>query len=543
MTAMQPTHLLTQELSCAICLQLYEDPVSLPCGHSFCLACVNSTQKSRSPGVLPCCPECRQQYEGPEALLKNFKLCGIVEGFRMAVSDGVLKEREVAVACEHCLESTVPAVKTCLHCNTSLCPGHLNKHLERQSSGTYTTVDPVREQCVRSCAKHGRDVEYLCSSDRVFLCSECVTEGAHLQHEVQTLEAAKGDMRRVVEGLGKSASDRLQLTEGLLRSCRDRAKSAGNPSEVLEARATILLDTMSARVSAYKKRMSMLAEEELMEQEKVWKSSMDVLNQYQQQLSQAQGAAQNLLSSSSSDVLFISYFLTLEQQLRQAASVTVPTLPVVQRADTKRLRASLATGDFHAEMSDLLRSLLSLTSPLELTFDPASLHPSLMVSTDLQTVRHRGGKASLREQSDRFTTAAQVLCQQSFSGGTHVWAVELGSGCTWSAGLCYGTIPRKGEHSKLGHNALSWRLQWKSKKLTASHDSVITTLGEVPAVPPKRLEVALDYNGGTLAFYSIGAGKKQHLHTFRAVFKEAVYPAFGIHSTSDESWITLLNGV
>uniref|UniRef100_A0A4W4DSP7 Tripartite motif containing 107 n=1 Tax=Electrophorus electricus TaxID=8005 RepID=A0A4W4DSP7_ELEEL len=418
------TELLAQELSCAICLQLYQDPVSLPCGHSYCLGCMHSVQRSCAPGSPPCCPECRQPFESPEGLPRNFKLSGIVDGFRAAVSGGGLAAKEETVPCQQCLEST-----------------------------------------------------YVCTHDHVLLCMECLLEGMHQEHGVQTLEAAKSDLRRVVEVLGKSTSDRLQMAEVLLRSARDRSRTLDNTSELLAARATVVLDNMSTHITAYKVRRP--------------NTSVYVVY-YQQQLSEAQGVAESLLTSPSSDVLFISYYRALEPQLRQ-------------QADTRRLRATLATDDFRSEISNLLQCLLSLTNPLELTFNPDTRHPSLMLSTDHQTVRHRGrAKSSLKERAEGFVTATQVLCQQGFTRGSHVWAVELGSGCTWAAGLCYGTIPRKGERSKLGHNAVSWRLQWKNKNLTACHDSVSTTLTEVSVVPPKRLEVALDYDGGTLAFYSIG---------------------------------------
>ncbi|XP_042568559.1 E3 ubiquitin-protein ligase TRIM39-like [Cyprinus carpio] len=184
-------------------------------------------------------------------------------------------------------------------------------------------------------------------------------------------------------------------------------------------------------------------------------------------------------------------------------------------------------------------------NPLDLTFNPATAHPSLLLSSDLKTVKQCAGVKSntAGDQSERFSTATQVMCTQSFSTGVHMWAVEVGPGCMWSLGLCYKSIPRKGDHSRLGHNTSSWRLQWKNKKLTACYDLANVSVGEGLVMPPKRVEVTLDYEGGTIAFHSSGqGGRRQHLHTFSAVFKDIVYPAFGIHSTSEESWITLLSG-
>uniref|UniRef100_W5LPZ1 E3 ubiquitin/ISG15 ligase TRIM25-like n=1 Tax=Astyanax mexicanus TaxID=7994 RepID=W5LPZ1_ASTMX len=459
------------ELSCAVCLQLYDDPVSLPCGHSYCLQCVRSVQESQQtggrPGGRPRCPECRQDYNGLESLLKNFKLGGICR----ALPRGHVRTS--------CLDGAEPAVKTCLHCETLLCEGHLKRHQERHRSKGHTLVEPLPDLDQRRCPDHRGELEFLCLQERRFLCNECVMEGKHVEHEVQMLEAAKSDLVLVVEGLEKATSDRLQLTEALLRRAQERGMNSGVCTEVLSARATEL---------------------------------------------STQRLANDLLLTSPSNFLFLKLYIKQEPQLRQAAGVTVPCLPIPQPADTKHLRTSLGTDTFRTDLTQLLQSLHALMNPLNLSFNPATVHSSLILSTDFLTVKHWGGgrpSFTSGDQSERFCTSTQVMCSQALSSGAHVWTVEIGTGTMWSIGVCYASIPRKGDHSRIGHNAVSWRLQWKNKKLTACHDSISTTVTETPTVPPKRLEVALDYDKGTLAFYNLAAkGRKLHLHTFRAMFRE-----------------------
>ncbi|CAG6021069.1 unnamed protein product [Menidia menidia] len=205
--------------------------------------------------------------------------------------------------------------------------------------------------------------------------------------------------------------------------------------------------------------------------------------------------------------------------------------------NTKRLQAGLKTHDFRSEMIHLLDSLHVLLDPLELAFNPHTAHPSLILSTDLRTVRCSPSKQSYLEHPERFTSAPQILCSQSFSTGQHVWVVEVGSTCMWSLGVCYKSLPRRGDHSRLGHNSVSWRLQWKNGKLTVCKSSSNIALGET-TFQPVKIEIALDFEGGTLTFNSL-KGRREHLYTVRAVFKEPVYPAFSIHSNTPESWITL----
>lgn len=235
-------------------------------------------------------------------------------------------------------------------------------------------------------------------------------------------------------------------------------------------------------------------------------------------------------------------FVLIDQKLRKAATSAIPSkIPSKAPFNTKRLQAALKTQDFHSEMTRLLDSLHTLLNPLDLTFNLCTAHPSLIVSNDLRTVKYSPSKQAYGEHPERFTSAPQILCSQGLSGGEHVWVVEVGAKTMWSLGVCYKSIPRRGDHSRLGHNSVSWRLKWKNGKLTVCQSSCNVALGEKSS-PPLRIEMALDYEGGTLKFHST-KGHREHLHTFRVVFREPVYPAFSIHSNTPESWITLQSGM
>lgn len=541
MSLSKPEERLALELSCPICLQLYRDPVTLPCGHNYCLGCIQNAAHAEDPKSQKRCPECREEYDSPETLPKNFKLSGIVDGFLAATSGGGLRGGP-AVPCDHCLDDPVPAVKFCTRCEMSLCPSHLKRHEERHRS-LHVLVGLPAERDGKRCPVHLKVTEYLCAQERLFLCSECLMEGMHQHHEVQTFEVAKGEMTRILEELGKSVSDKLQMTEALVKSAKE-----GPPDKAedkLVARANILLDNMTSLITKYKSRMSTEMDDKLHTRDKSWQANLCDLEGCLHQLREAQQCTSEVLNQSS-EFLFIQNYLTVEARVRQAANVTIPSLPSQESSDAKQLRSVLHTDAFHGEMSLLLECLHGIMNPLDLTFNPVTANPSLLLSTDLKTVKQCAGvkSSSAGDHSERFSSASQVMCSQGFSNGVHMWAVEVGPGCAWSVGLCYKSIPRKGDHSRLGHNTSSWRLQWKSKKLTACHDSANVAVGDGLVMPPKKIEATLDYEGGTIAFHSSGqGGRKQHLHTFSAMFKDTVFPAFGLHSTSGDSWITILSGV
>ncbi|XP_017266708.1 E3 ubiquitin/ISG15 ligase TRIM25 [Kryptolebias marmoratus] len=551
MFSSRPEEQLAQELSCPICLQLYCDPVVLPCGHNYCRACICKTAESTelSSKMLPRCPECREEYQGLDILQKNFKLSNIVDGYRASTSQ-IYEEIVIApetdvekptVFCDHCIDNPLQAVKTCLKCEVSLCSRHLQKHNEKESFRGHSLLEPQSELGMKSCSIHHRPLEYFCSNDMTSLCSTCVVEGHHQNHDVLTFSVAEEEMRRALESRNKVVSSRLQLTESLLQKISEDQGVSEDTGDRMVSKAVLLMDSMAAMVDRYRERLCILLEEERGHRRKSWQLGVSALEEQQQQLLEAQRSATQALSEIDT-CAFIHRFIMIEQKLRDIVTGSIPTtFPSKAPLNTKRLQAELKTQDFRLEMVRLLDSFHILLNPMELTFNICTVHPSLVVSTDLRTVKYSSTKQSYIDHPERFTTAPQILCSQSFSGGSHVWVVEVGVNCMWSLGVCYKSIPRRGDHSRLGHNTVSWRLQRKNGKLTVCTASSNVALAEV-ATPPTKIEIALDYEGGALTFHSV-KGRREHLYTFRTVFKEPVYPVFSIHSNTSESWITLLSGM
>ncbi|KAJ1195448.1 hypothetical protein NDU88_004728 [Pleurodeles waltl] len=77
MAAADPRAELLQEVTCSICRELYTDPVTLDCGHSFCLSCITRFKASRD--LEKWCPECRERMDMEKELKPNKRLANMVE--------------------------------------------------------------------------------------------------------------------------------------------------------------------------------------------------------------------------------------------------------------------------------------------------------------------------------------------------------------------------------------------------------------------------------------------------------------------------------
>ncbi|XP_034268386.1 E3 ubiquitin/ISG15 ligase TRIM25 isoform X2 [Pantherophis guttatus] len=212
---------LEEELTCSICLCVFQTPVTTPCGHNFCLPCLEMTWMEVEDTFS--CPQCRASFETRPELKKNTVLCKVVEQFQIS-QDGLYKEpgeeKEKAksspakprspspVACDSCL--VVDAAKTCLTCMASFCQEHLGPHLESPAFKSHQVVPVVKELQQKKCQAHSKLLEFFCQEHGVPICCFCLV--SHKTCSTTPLKEAKE---------AKELQLRKRLTE--LRDLNDKA--------------------------------------------------------------------------------------------------------------------------------------------------------------------------------------------------------------------------------------------------------------------------------------------------------------------------------
>lgn len=214
---------LAEELTCSICLEPFREPVTTPCGHNFCGACLDKTWPDH--GSPYRCPQCRTAYQARPQLRKNTVLCTVVDQFlqaelaREAIVDGWTPPTRATapsstgqVSCDHCLKEA--AVKTCLVCMASFCQEHLRPHLDSPAFRDHQLQPPVHDLLHRKCPQHNRLRDFFCPEHSECICHICLVE--HKTCSPVPLSQASADLE-VGGGGGGRRGAAWASTAGLCR--------------------------------------------------------------------------------------------------------------------------------------------------------------------------------------------------------------------------------------------------------------------------------------------------------------------------------------
>ncbi|NXI19036.1 A33 protein, partial [Irena cyanogastra] len=88
---------LREELTCAICCELFSEPVMLDCMHHFCKGCIQ--QYWDSCAHVPSCPQCRRKFPS-RAFRTHYLLSGLVDKVRRCGSEEHQQKMQVSGFCQ-----------------------------------------------------------------------------------------------------------------------------------------------------------------------------------------------------------------------------------------------------------------------------------------------------------------------------------------------------------------------------------------------------------------------------------------------------------
>ncbi|NXV38812.1 TRI39 ligase, partial [Rissa tridactyla] len=456
------------EASCSVCLEYLQDPVIIECGHNFCRRCITRWWADLARDFP--CPVCRKTSRH-RSLRPNRQLGNMVEAARQ-----------------------------------------LRRGLKRKMGQE------------SRCPAHGQALARFCCDDQAPVCLLCEISHAHRTHRLVPLEEAALEYKEKLQRCLEPLERKLEAVS----ACRAREEK--KPSELKAGLRKVAL-RRECITREFEELHQLLEEEERLLLRRLEEEEREILQRLQANLDQLGEQRRGLATlvaeleekclQSGAEMLKVGRDGDGgqgDQQRRwdrcEAAAALVEE-PVSVPIELEKNFCSFPRQYF--TLRKITRRLIG-----EVTLDPDTAHPNLVLSEDRKSVRFVEVRPrDLPDTPRRFTIYPCVLAAQGFTSGRHYWEVEVGDKTHWALGVCKDSVSRKGELTPLPETGY-WRVRlWNGDKYAA------TTIPFTPLtvrVKPKRVGVFVDYEAGKVAFYNVT--DRSHIYTFTDTFTEKIWPLF-----------------
>ncbi|XP_028450168.1 tripartite motif-containing protein 16-like [Perca flavescens] len=503
-----------EETSNSICLDLLKGPVTIPCGHSYCMNCIQEFWDEKK---IYSCPQCRNTFTSRPVLVKNTMLADLVEelkktGLQAAPADHCYAGAE-DVACDVSTGRKLKALKSCLVCLVTYCAQHLHFHNGVARFKKHKLVEPSKKLQENICSHHDEVMKIFCRTDQQRICSLCLMD-EHKGHDTVSAAAERTERQKELEVSQQNIQQRIQDREKDVKLLQQEVEainlSADKAVKDSKKIFTELIRLMEKRHSNVKQQVRFQQETEVSRvkelQEKLEQeitelkrkdaemkkiSDTEDHNQFLHNYSSLSPLSE---STSSIDIRPLSYF----EDVTAAVSEVRDKLQDVLRDTWTNISLAVTQVDVLLSQPEPKTRADFLKYSRELTLDPNTAHTQLLLSEVERKVTLTYNNQGYFSHPDRFSVNYQVLSRESLTGRCY-WEVAWTGGGVHVA-VAYKNIGRVGDPGEFGKNEKSWELRCVKNSYQTWHNKVQTP---VPGPWSSKVGVYLDHRAGTLSFYSV----------------------------------------
>ncbi|XP_034054594.1 zinc finger protein RFP-like [Gymnodraco acuticeps] len=520
--------LLTEDqFLCSICLDVFTDPVSTPCGHNFCKACISEHWDTKVPYQ---CPNCKKLFHTRPEMLVNTFISEMAAQFRQSAqqkASSSSSEQQVVkpgeVPCDVCTGTRLKALKSCLVCLESYCETHLEPHLTRAGLKKHQLIDPEENLESRMCVKHDKLLELFCQTDQVCVCIHC-TYSEHKTHDVVPLK--EGYEGKKAE-LGKTEAEIQQMIQKRRLKIQEMNRSVELSKEGADREVADGVQVFTALKESVERSQAELIDTIKEKQRETEEQAEGFIKELEQEISELKKRSSEVeqLSRSEDQLHLLQSFTSLNAAPPTKNWTEVRVCPPSYEGTVRR-----AVTQLEETLRKQMKKLLSEVelkrvqqSEVEVTLDPDTASPDLILSVDGKQVKDGDVWKNLPNNPERFDLCPCVLAKQSFSSGRFYYEVQVKGKTDWTLGVARESINRKGKIT-LSPQKGYWTIVLRNGNQYSARagPSVCLSLKS----QPEKVGVFVDYEEGLVSFYDVDAAALIYSFT-GCCFKEKLYPYFG----------------
>ncbi|XP_073713433.1 tripartite motif-containing protein 16-like [Misgurnus anguillicaudatus] len=528
---------------CSICLDLLKDPVTIPCGHSYCMSCITNCWNQDDQKRNYSCPQCRQTFNTRPDLGKNVMLAemlGKLEKTKLQTDRSALSSAGPEdVKCDVCTERKYKAIKSCLVCLESYCQTHFEQHEAFHREKKHKVIDVTGRLQEMICSQHDKLIEVYCRTDQRCICYLCAMD-EHKNHDTVSAAAERTEKQRLLEDKQRNLHQRIQEKEKKLEDLREAVKIHTVTVEDSERIFTELIRSIERRRSE--------VIQLIRDQEKTAVSrAEDLLKKLKQEIDDLRRRNDEMekLSQTKDHISFLQSFQSLSSSPGSSDNITVSSLPSFDDVMKSVTKLKEKMDDFYKEEIKTISDKVSFIEiiPKEpktraefiqyfslLSLDPDTSSRFICLSEENRVATHTYTDQKYPKHPRRFDVYYQVLCRESLCGRCY-WEVEWSGDDGVFISVSYESISRKriGIQHLFGFNDQSWSLICSRSECSFWHNKKNTKLPVVSS--SSRIGVYVDQSAGILSFYSVSSTMTL-IHRVNTTFTEPLYPGFGLRQRS-----------
>ncbi|XP_059385932.1 E3 ubiquitin-protein ligase TRIM39-like isoform X2 [Carassius carassius] len=501
---------LSEEIQCSVCLDVFTDPVSTPCGHNFCKICLN---KCWDNSQTCSCPYCKETFKQRPDLKINTTLRELVDHYKKKSP-----EKTTEVLCDICEERKLKALKSCLVCQSSYCETHLEPHLRVTGLKKHKLMDPVSNLEDYICQKHERPLDLFCRDDQTCVCSICSVKD-HKNHNTVPIEE---ESQEKTTELMKTQKDVQLMIQNRFKKIQDIKHSAEVRKRNTEKEKAVRVELFTDLIRSIERHQTELLEMMEEQQKAAEKQEQELIEELEQEITELKMRNTELEQLSHTEdhlhLLQIHSSLCSSRNTRNWPEISMKT-----HESLETLRRALT------QLKDTIDEKLTLTElkwmqqyAVDVTLDPDTAHPNLILSEDGKQVRHGDIRQKLPDKPERFDYCPCVLGKEGFSSGRFYFELQVKGKTEWGLGVARESINRKGKITVSPRDGY-WTVILRNgdEYKAGAGPSVSLSL----RVKPQRVGVFVDYEEGLVSFYDVESSS--HIYSFTAQsFTEKLYPLF-----------------
>ncbi|XP_030051232.1 E3 ubiquitin-protein ligase TRIM39 [Microcaecilia unicolor] len=474
---------LQNEAFCSLCLDYFTDPVTLDCGHNFCCSCITQSWNGLEENFP--CPQCGSTFQ-QKKLRRNRQLANVIYLLKKLLKPVRKRKRK----------------------------NQCNKHEEKVK---LLKSGPKRKRKNR-CKKHEEKLKLFCSEDGKPVCVVCSKSRDHRLHSFIPIEEAVEKYKEKYTNCLKPLKEKLEEIQ--IFTSNEEMKADQLKSETKVKRQKIVSEFQELHQCLNNEEQILLSR--LEEEEK---AILQKINENVKQIQQQSFSLKLLISGieKKCHLSATAFLKDVEDDISRCLTVEIPKPETVSVEGKMYLQLS------YPRQNIILKKLNTKFGQcwmehgryaVNVTLDPETAHPELILSEDWKNVRRGEKRQDLPDNLKRFDTHICILASESFSSGRHYWEVEVGDKTGWGLGICKDSVSRKGGITPSPENGY-WVLWLRDgDKYWAS----TSPWSRLFLMRPQAVGIFLDYEAGKVSFYN--ADTKSHLFTFNDTFTEKLRPYF-----------------